>query len=101
MTALGTRPSVKDADLVRVCVCVGHVLYLNPPLKWGAGEGDTNTHTAGCKQIGEIMAIATKLYVLIAGLSARVRTFVRRMQMRQIACSKIERRWSWWRPGGS
>lgn len=36
------------------------------------------------------MAIATKLYVPIADLSARVRTLVRRMQMRQIACSKIE-----------
>jgi len=35
----------------------------------GGGGGDTNTHTAGCKQIGEIMAIATKLYVPIAGLS--------------------------------
>lgn len=56
MIALDTRPSVKD--LVRVCVCVCFVS--KSPAQ--AGGGDANTHTAGCKQIGEIMAIATKLY---------------------------------------
>lgn len=53
-------------------------------------RGYEHAYTAACKQIGEIVAIATKLYVPIADLSARVRTLVRRMQMRQIACSKIE-----------